>query len=1046
MKKNQQFLTLSFLAFLLIIISFSLFRISLAQSEPKTGSSSETIDAIGVRVLPNPNHYSIARWYQSQGFYGSPQSLVVDGYEAIRDGRTVYVSAANIVGKNVYTNIYLISYNQDPSETTVDILGQIVSRWKFNNNLESLESESQASCSISSISCVNNSDCPQGSICSQEGLSQGSCQLQETENCRSDSDCPTNFFCDSDKAKITRDMQRIGRLGEMKEALANYYRTQGHYPILAAGTYLANKSISLWPSWQQLLLDSIAVSPNFVDPINRLGFCPGFDAKTCWDINENRFYSNSSDSNGNLTLPAGSYAIVYESDTDGANYNLCATLESRHPSLDYNFVGSNLSPSLCVSDTGVDTIGSSFNSAPVLVDYNLSGQAGKEFNGYIRVSDADNDPLKWEIIKGTANWNSWSQDAFRIIDTSNKSQKKIFASLAPNTNSSFPITLKVSDGRGGVLSKDLSVEIQDYGVFIEAQNAVHVLDKNVPLLYNFYVSGDNLDNPPKVSFVKISGPEVPPFFSLSPLAPMINNRYQLTFQADLDPSIYQFPESEDFVFEILVTDKSNSVFKKRFSLKLISEKPTLQFSCANTTRINQDYSCLLGKTDYFGRGFSYSVSGQPKDLKIIIDEDKSEAYLKGKASQTGDYPISVSVRSDYGVVITKEFNLKVNTFCGDQKLGSPNSEGRGGPNNDGYEICDGIAGTTNYPQDSSANKQYACSTYNSDTPLEITTNTYCIFKGSLNGGGYCGDDYCQTKYENKTNCSQDCSDGSALIPEDFCNYDTDCESWQNCNQITKRCEVAPGSCDPVFGDKDCLDGFKCNAENNKCEAEVFSNLETTKNVTLRTGDITRDPRIKDCSIIEVDNPFCYDFDENNNYDQFPGCPLACNNGSFWLGKTADSDTCRDKSPWFGSNWYQRNIYSCYNAIYVSRKVGEPCRTTLGSTAIDGIMSAEGKCVKTDSSTPPTSSSCGDGICDFNGSENCDNCAQDCGQCLLPCYPLGKTDCENNRSNGCSFNNYFQICENEGCVDIYNEAECESKACLWETNDPRDEREDILRCR
>ncbi|NTW21948.1 LamG domain-containing protein [Candidatus Falkowbacteria bacterium] len=106
-------------------------------------------DAIGVRVAPNPKHYSALRWYQEQGFKGSPQSLIIDGYEAIRDGRTVYIDASNIVegapansqltiGDQLYTNIFIISYNQDAEKSTEDIFGQILSNWKFNNNINSV--------------------------------------------------------------------------------------------------------------------------------------------------------------------------------------------------------------------------------------------------------------------------------------------------------------------------------------------------------------------------------------------------------------------------------------------------------------------------------------------------------------------------------------------------------------------------------------------------------------------------------------------------------------------------------------------------------------------------------------------------------------------------------------------------------------------------------------------------------------------------------------------------------------------------------------------
>lgn len=106
------------------------------------GSSS---DAIAVRIIPNPNHLSAQRWYQAQGFSGSPQSLMVDGYKAVRDGRTVYVSATNVVGTNLYTNIYLISYDQAANYQTVDIFGRILKNWKFNININN----NVGTCSIS---------------------------------------------------------------------------------------------------------------------------------------------------------------------------------------------------------------------------------------------------------------------------------------------------------------------------------------------------------------------------------------------------------------------------------------------------------------------------------------------------------------------------------------------------------------------------------------------------------------------------------------------------------------------------------------------------------------------------------------------------------------------------------------------------------------------------------------------------------------------------------------------------------------------------------
>ena len=153
---------------LLLLIFFVSFLFVLESAYAATSSlvfSNDTVtssDAIAVRIVPNPNHYSINQWYARQGFQGSPQALTVDGYEAIRDGRTVYVNAANVnltsSPKTIYTNIYLISYNQNPSPNTVDILGQIISHWKFNDNLTS-STNSTANCSISTLSCLSDTDC-----------------------------------------------------------------------------------------------------------------------------------------------------------------------------------------------------------------------------------------------------------------------------------------------------------------------------------------------------------------------------------------------------------------------------------------------------------------------------------------------------------------------------------------------------------------------------------------------------------------------------------------------------------------------------------------------------------------------------------------------------------------------------------------------------------------------------------------------------------------------------------------------------------------------
>jgi len=228
-------------------------------------------DAIAARVIPNFNHLSPLRWYQANvKTQGSPQSLQVDGYEAVRDGRTVYINTANISGNNFYTNIYVISYNQTADTTTLDIFGQILAHWNFNTNLSN----------------------------------------------------------PADKEKTVRDTKKLADLAEIKTVLENYKNKYGYYPKLSSGSYITGRSISTWPSWQATLGKESGITLP-VDPINKLGSCgeANYNATTCWDENKKAF-ADPNPSDSNFELPVGSNAYVYNVDANGGNYNVCAIMES----------------------------------------------------------------------------------------------------------------------------------------------------------------------------------------------------------------------------------------------------------------------------------------------------------------------------------------------------------------------------------------------------------------------------------------------------------------------------------------------------------------------------------------------------------------------------------------------------------------------------------------------------------------------------------------------------------------------------------------------
>ena len=251
-------------------------------------------DAIAIRIIPNPNHYSALRWYKESDFNGSPQSTTVDGYEAVRDGRTVYVNAGNVQNGNLYTYIYLISYNQGADSKTMDIFSSILARWKFNTNLNS-----SANCSVSTAT-----------------------------ECLLDTDCQLAEYCLSEKAEIIRDTKRMADLAEVKANLEKYEEKNAHYPNMRAGSYLRNITISTWPSWQKVLEQELAVSLP-VDPINKLGNCGNsrFNPITCWDKNAKEF-ADRIPANNVLDLPDNSRVFVYTTNSDGTNYDLCAFMES----------------------------------------------------------------------------------------------------------------------------------------------------------------------------------------------------------------------------------------------------------------------------------------------------------------------------------------------------------------------------------------------------------------------------------------------------------------------------------------------------------------------------------------------------------------------------------------------------------------------------------------------------------------------------------------------------------------------------------------------
>jgi|GEM_PF-6896535 hypothetical protein len=390
-----------------LILVFLLACLTLPFSFSKADSSA---DAIAIRVIPNPNHYSALRWYKERGFAGSPQSLSVDGYEAVRDGRTVYVNVANVSTGNsnsFFTNIYLISYNLEAEQATEDIFGQILNNWKFNANI----------------------------------ADSGNCSQSQDKGCLIDNECPATEYCLSLKARITRDTRRLSDIADIKSYLENYKSAHNSYPALASGTYLSGKTISTWPSWEKTFGPALnAALPQ--DPINKLGTCPSsYNSITCWNDNNQSFADPSDDNSFNL--PDNSYAYVYSASSAGNSFNFCANMES-------GFIDQNTGN--CVGNIIA-------NSPPEIISSSLPlGKEGREYKAYIAVNNPDGDALTWNITLENINWANAGWSAPPVLkNTELLNQKMIWAATAGNTGD-YNISVSISDNRGGTDRKNFTLK------------------------------------------------------------------------------------------------------------------------------------------------------------------------------------------------------------------------------------------------------------------------------------------------------------------------------------------------------------------------------------------------------------------------------------------------------------------------------------------------------------------------------------------------------------------------------------------------------------
>lgn len=198
-----------------------------------------TGDALGIRVFINFNHLSPEKWYKlKQGVAPSGGATTVDGFPAIREGRTVYVAAPNLFNDQYYPNIYVISHTDNASNETVQIFENILKNFRL-----------------------------------------------------------ALFASTTEKTALQRDMVRFHSYWDLVYSLEDRRVKQGSYPKLETGSYLKGISTTHWPSWNQSFAQELGKTPpkdpqDTWDPTLVTSRCPttsGYEQSTCWSESLKRF-------------------------------------------------------------------------------------------------------------------------------------------------------------------------------------------------------------------------------------------------------------------------------------------------------------------------------------------------------------------------------------------------------------------------------------------------------------------------------------------------------------------------------------------------------------------------------------------------------------------------------------------------------------------------------------------------------------------------------------------------------------------------------------
>lgn len=282
-------------------------------------------EGIAIRVVPNAERQPVLAWYnENVPNPGTPNSLIVDGYPAVRDGRSVYIGATNYAptAGQLFSNIYIISHSETAGPKVQQVFDEFVSQFRLNVNI----------------------------------------------------DDPTI------RDQLRRDMRRANDLYSIRVQLEDFRARSGLYPIFEAGSFLPHTSYSAWPSWQATLGNLLGGALP-VDPINRFVGCEDpFDSVTCWNQTDLQFacpegafvYGYKAPNDGS------SYTLFTNYEYSGPGNWKEGSVQDQAAGSCFNFAGGDL------ADPDDDGVGSGTDNCPLQPN---ADQADNDGDGQGNVCD-----------------------------------------------------------------------------------------------------------------------------------------------------------------------------------------------------------------------------------------------------------------------------------------------------------------------------------------------------------------------------------------------------------------------------------------------------------------------------------------------------------------------------------------------------------------------------------------------------------------------------------------------------------------------------------